>query len=192
MIHTPGSHRAETGEHEIMNSLKLVAAGASSEALALVDGAERRAYLDRVGAGNAALRREVETLPRILEPTRGSARKTGRPHLRRSSGGLLAAMLFVLAGCTTYRTEPPRTTAVVPLLAALQSGKTTRPELEKDWGPPSASLHQGRIVFYRLEGNGNRLRFSEDAGSWERSRHSLVLIFNPTGVLEKSSLVRIR
>ena len=67
-----------------------------------------------------------------------------------------------------------------------------RSELAKDWGPPSASLQQGRIVFYRLEGNGNSLRFSEECGSWTRSRHSLVLIFNSSGILEKSSLVRIR
>ena len=101
-------------------------------------------------------------------------------------------MVLVLAGCTTYRTEPPQATADVPLLAPLQFGKTTRQELETDWGRPSASLQQGRIVFYRLEGHGNRLRFSEEAGSWKRSRHSLVLIFNSTGFLEKSSLVRIR
>ncbi|HEX7618547.1 MAG TPA: hypothetical protein VF480_07505 [Verrucomicrobiae bacterium] len=129
---------------------------------------------------------------RTLEQAWSYAGKTVKPHLRRSGGWLLAAMLLVLAGCTTYRTEPPQLTSNVPFLASLQSGKTTRQELERDWGPPSAKLQQGRIVFYRLEGNGNRLRFSEEAGGWKQSRQSLVLIFNPAGVLEKSSLVRIR
>ena len=105
---------------------------------------------------------------------------------------ILIMLLVVVAGCTTYRTGPPRLTSTVPLLASLHTGKSTREELEKDWGPPAASLEAGRIVFYRLEGNGHRLRFSDEAGNWEKCRHSLVLIFNPTGVLEKSSLVRIK
>jgi len=105
---------------------------------------------------------------------------------------LLAALLLVLAGCTTYRNESPQLTASVPLLASLQCGKTTRQELVNDWGVPAASLKGGRIVFYRLEGNGQRLRFSEEAGTWKESRHSLVLIFDANGVLEKSSFVRIQ
>lgn len=104
----------------------------------------------------------------------------------------LAAVLLGLSGCTTYRTGPPQNLAQVPMLAWLQAGKTTREELRHEWGPPSASLQQGRIVFYRLEGTGNGLRFSTKLGSWERCRHSLVLIFSSTGVLEKSSLVRVR
>ena len=127
-----------------------------------------------------------------LEQAWSSVEKTVKPHLRRSGGCLLAAMLLLLGGCTTYKTGPPQLTSNVPLLAYLQSGKTTRQELERDWGPPAASLQQGRIVFYRLEGNGSRLRFSEEAGGWKQSRQSLVLIFNPVGVLEKSSLVRIQ
>lgn len=125
------------------------------------------------------------------EPVPGCRDKTAS-WLRRCLACLVAAVLPVFVGCTAYRTEPPRTTSSVPLLATLQSGKTTREELQKDWGPQAASLEAGRIVFYRLEGNGNRLRFSEEAGSWKRCRHSLVLIFNPAGVLEKSSLVRIK
>ncbi len=135
---------------------------------------------------------QVERLLRPPELARGSAGKSVRPCLRPSGGWLLAAILLVLAGCTTYRTERPKGTDDVPLLAPLQPGKTTRQELARDWGPPSASLQQGRIVFYRLEGKGNRLRFSEETGSWRRSRHSVVLIFSTTGILEKSSLVRIR
>lgn len=101
-------------------------------------------------------------------------------------------MLLVSAGCTTYRTKAPKATADVPLLASLQAGVTTRQELASDWGPPATSLQQGRIVFYRLEGNGHSLRFSVETGSWRRSRHSVVLIFSANGLLEKSSLVRIQ
>ena len=127
----------------------------------------------------------------IMVTSAGTTGKSVRFHLRWSGGWLSSAILLMLAGCTTFRTEPPKAAADVPLLTPLQSGKTTRQELEKDWGPPSATLHD-RIVFYRLEGNGNGLRFSEETGGWLRSRHSLVLIFNSAGVLDKSSLVRIR
>jgi hypothetical protein len=153
---------------------------------------EQAAFLDRACRGEMRLRPQVETLLRNSEPARGSAGKSVRPPFRRSGGSWLTAILLVLAGCTTYRTEPPKATADVPLLAPLQSRLTTRQELAKEWGPPSASLQQGRIVFYRLEGNGNRLRFSEETGRWRRARHSLVLIFTSTGLLEKSSLTRIR
>ena len=64
----------------------------------------------------------------------------------------LAAVLLGLTGCTTYRTGPPHNLAQVPLLAGLQVGKTTHEELSHEWEPPSASLQQGRFVFYRLEG----------------------------------------
>jgi hypothetical protein len=138
------------------------------------------------------LRQQVETLLRIPRPARDSVGQSGRPFLRWSGGWSLTAIWVVLAGCTTYRTEPPKATADVPLLAPLQSGVTTRQELAKEWGPPSSSLQEGRIVFYRLEGNGHSLRFSEETGNWMRSRHSVVLIFSSTGLLEKSSLVRIR
>ena len=104
----------------------------------------------------------------------------------------LAAVLLGLTGCTTYRTEPPQNPAQVPLLAGLQVGKTTREELRHEWGPPSASLQQGRFVFYRLEGSGNGLRFSMDKNGWYRSNHSLVLIFTSAGILETNSLVRTR
>ena len=104
----------------------------------------------------------------------------------------LGAMLWVLTGCTTYRTQPPQNPAQVPLLAWLQVGKTTRDELRHEWGPPSASLQQGRFVFYRLEGSGNGLRFSLDKNGWYRSNHSLVLIFNSAGILETNSLIRTR
>ncbi len=153
---------------------------------------DRAMFLERACRGETELRRQAETLFRPPQPARDSAGKSVRPRLRWSDGWSLTAILVVLAGCTPYRTEPPKATADVPLLASLQSGITTRRELAKEWGPPSGSLQQERIVFYRLEGNGNRLRFSEETGSWQRSRHSVVLIFSSTGLLEKSSLVRIR
>jgi len=153
---------------------------------------EQAVCLELACRGEIESRQQVEALLHIPAPARDSAGKPVNPRLQRSGGWLLTAILLVLAGCTAYRTEPPQATANVPLLAPLQSGITTRQELAKDWGPPSASLQQGRIVFYRLEGNGNSLRFSEETGSWRRSRHSVVLIFSSTGLLEKSSFVRIR
>ena len=105
---------------------------------------------------------------------------------------VITLIVFLEAGCTSYRTEQPQLTSTVELLAWLQPGKTTRQEVTQEWGFPASSLQTGRIVFYRLAGTGNRLRFSEEAGRWDQGRQSLILIFSPAGVLEKTSLVRIR
>ena len=104
----------------------------------------------------------------------------------------LTGFVLLQAGCTSYRAGPPHLTSTVELLAWLQPGNTTRQEVTQEWGLPAASLQRGHIEFYRLAGKGNRLRFSEEEGRWDQSRQSLVLIFNPAGVLDKSSLVRIR
>ena len=122
----------------------------------------------------------------------GSSDANPESILRKSVICLLVCALLVLASCTTYRTEPPKAISAVPLLASFRPEKTTRQELEKEWGAPSATLQQGRVMFYRLDGNGDRLRFSEEAGAWKHSHHSLVLVFNQAGVLEKSSLIRVR
>lgn len=106
--------------------------------------------------------------------------------------GILLVAGLALAGCTTYRNAPPQPTSNVPLLASLESGKTTRQELELNWGAPASSLQAGRIVFYRLDGSGRRLHFCPNTGEWKLGRQSLVLIFNPAGVLEKSSLIKLR
>ncbi len=67
---------------------------------------------------------------------------------------LLAANV-VLSGCPTYRNAPPQITSTVPLLAALEPGKTTRQKLELSWGAPASTLQEGRIAFYRPEGSGH-------------------------------------
>ena len=127
-----------------------------------------------------------------LSVSRGSPRRRRSGVAAARSALALGAMLLGLTGCTTYRTGPPQNPAQLPLLAWLQVGQTTREELRHEWVPPSASLQQGRFVFYRLEGSGNGLRFSLDRHGWYRSNHSLVLIFNSAGILETNSLVRTR
>jgi hypothetical protein len=150
------------------------------------------------GASSRQLHRDIESQAQDLRSqVQSLLRRVSNRFTACIFGGvdaLLTITLIVLlqAGCTLYRTGPPHLTSTVALLAWLQPGKTTRQEVTQEWGPPAASLQEGRILFYRLEGTDNRLRFSEEAGRWDQSRQSLVLIFNPAAVLDKSSLVRIR
>jgi hypothetical protein len=104
---------------------------------------------------------------------------------------LLLGVLVImgLTGCTAYRTEPPLRAASFELTEFLREGETRYESLEQEWGPP---LQGGRIRFYRLEGKSNKVRFSREGGAWDRSRYSLVLIFDQAGLLERSSIVRVR
>ena len=72
---------------------------------------DRAMFLERACRGETELRRQAETLFRPPQPARDSAGKSVRPRLRWSDGWSLTAILVVLAGCTPYRTEPPKATA---------------------------------------------------------------------------------
>jgi len=99
---------------------------------------------------------------------------------------------LIAEGCTCYQTQPAKATGGTYIFSFLEPGHTTRAELRSEWGPPSASLESGRIDFYRLAGSASFPRFVDEIGPWENTHYSLVLVFNQSGILTNSSLVRVR
>ena len=78
------------------------------------------------------------------------------------------------------------------LLEFITIGQTTRTEVLLNLGNPSASFENEHILTYRIGGNSIDGYFVRDApGSWYETNYSLVLVFDPGGVLEKQSLVRV-
>ena len=100
--------------------------------------------------------------------------------------------LLLIVGCTTYHTKSAKPTAGFGIVSFLRPGDTTREELRKEWGPPAEELLGGRIMFYRLAGRGDSLRFVAERGLWIDSRYNLVVVFNEGGILQKSAMVKVR
>ena len=101
---------------------------------------------------------------------------------------LLAAVLLA-TGCA----RADRPSANPCLLLDLYNGETTREEIFLHFGPPSRTMENERVLFYRLGQNreGDFVREVEDKG-WANIRFSLVLVLNEHGVLQEHSLVRVR
>ena len=119
------------------------------------------------------------------------------PHPRRARIGpihllvlVLVLMGWLMIGCTT--TIPG---ASPNLLAFLHPGETTRQEVVLKLGQPSGTFEQDRILTYRLGEDGQQGYFIVTPKSlmpWSQVRHSLVLVFDARGVLEKQSLVPVQ
>lgn len=78
------------------------------------------------------------------------------------------------------------------LLEFMTIGQTTRTEVLLHLGKPSASFENEHILTYRIGGDSVDGYFVRDAaGSWYETNYSLVLVFDPGGVLETRSLVRV-
>ena len=78
------------------------------------------------------------------------------------------------------------------LLEFMSIGQTTRTEVLLHLGKPSASFENEHILTYRIGGDSVDGYFVRDAaGSWYETNYSLVLVFDPGGVLETRSLVRV-
>ena len=103
---------------------------------------------------------------------------------------LATATLLVLAqGCATVNKPPPDPL----LLNFLQDGQTKREDIVLRFGPPSRTLEQERVLFYRLGQNGKGYFIRELRNeNWADVRHSLVLVLDEHGVLQKHSLVSVR
>jgi hypothetical protein len=107
-------------------------------------------------------------------------------------GGLI---LLLLLGCAT-----PGPVGPVPdkgLLDFLEDGKTTKEMAFEKLGQPSGTYENGRILTYRIGNEEGKGYYIEGAGSsgqmlFKKSKHSLVLIFNDNGILERHSLVSVR
>ena len=79
------------------------------------------------------------------------------------------------------------------LLNFLREGQTKREDIALRFGPPSRTLEQERVLFYRL-GQNQKGYFIREARyeNWAEVRHSLVLVLDEQGVLQKHSLVPVR
>lgn len=107
--------------------------------------------------------------------------------------GVVLAMF--LAGCAT---APPIDRS--DLLGFLVDGSTAKTEVLSKLGLPSATFAEEEIFTYRLEYESKSKGYwvvgrETDASPWpiwSRANHSLVLVFNNQGVLEKHSLVNIK
>jgi hypothetical protein len=109
----------------------------------------------------------------------------------RASGLLLVAVLAgLLAGCATIVTRP----ADPHLLDCLRDGQSTKEAVVLKLGQPSAILESGRILTYRVGQEKDRGYYLRDASAtnWFELKFSLVLVFDPSEVLERHSLVEVR
>lgn len=106
----------------------------------------------------------------------------------------LALALPLLAGCTT----PPR--GQHDLLDFVVDGKTPCALVEERLGSPAASLEEGRICMYRIGEDSNGYTVgqpyadttSQGPGFWSGLRYSFVVVCDPSGTVERHSLVPVK
>lgn len=96
----------------------------------------------------------------------------------------------LLVGCATTVTLP----ADPHLLDFLRDGQSTKETVVLKLGQPSAVLESGRILTYRVGQEKDRGCFLREASTtnWLELKFSLVLVFDPSEVLERHSLVEVR
>jgi len=96
--------------------------------------------------------------------------------------------LGVLAGCST-----PGFSGNRALLDFLRDGTITRAQVVEQLGEPSAQLRADRILTYRIVGSESEgYALWAPHAPWPEARHSLVLVFDEQGVLQRHALVKIR
>ena len=113
---------------------------------------------------------------------------------------LLASLLFLAGGCAT----PPIPGASPILLDFLRNGGTTRPQVILALGEPSAAFENETILTYRIGEDPAQGRFVitprllmhdlriGQPSTWQGVRYSLVLVFDPQGVLRQHKLVPVQ
>jgi hypothetical protein len=99
-----------------------------------------------------------------------------------------------LIGCSSYIAplDPNRTRSWLPFLI---EGKTTKEEVLNRLGTPVNQYEDGSIVSYILRENLNsQLQVGETGSSrdWKPEIYNLVLVFGPTEILERYSIVHVR
>jgi len=101
----------------------------------------------------------------------------------------VATMVLLAQACATVDKPSPDP----HLLNFLREGQTKREDIALRFGPPSRTLEQERVLFYRL-GQNQKGYFIREARyeNWAEVRHSLVLVLDEQGVLQKHSLVPLR
>ena len=100
-------------------------------------------------------------------------------------------LFLLMTGCNS----PPDNGRAVSL-DFLTPGTTSRAEVIKHLGPPSARFERGGILTYRII---RRPEYTSDyavprcpGGSWGAVKYSLVLTFDSQDVLQKDALVEVR
>jgi len=103
---------------------------------------------------------------------------------------MLVLLAGLLAGCATTATLP----ADPHLLDFLRDGQSTKETVVLKLGQPSTVLESGRILTYRVGQEKDRGYFVREASAtnWFELKFSLVLVFDPSEVLERHSLVEVR
>ncbi len=77
------------------------------------------------------------------------------------------------------------------LLGFVQDGSTRRDEVVTRLGAASASYESSRILAYRLAADAGGL-YLVQVQDWSGICHSLILVFDDTGLLRRHALVRTR
>jgi hypothetical protein len=110
--------------------------------------------------------------------------------MRISQWILVTLLAGLLAGCVTTATPP----ADPHLLDFLQDGQSTKEAVVLKLGQPSAVLESGRVLTYRLGQEKARGYFLREASTtnWFELKFSFVLVFDPSEVLARHSLVEVR
>jgi hypothetical protein len=118
-----------------------------------------------------------------------------RVHLFVDQSMKLFWMIIVLGavGCSSYVAplEPQTTRSWLPFLI---EGRTSKEEVLNRLGTPFSEYEDGNISVYILRENLNSQLQVSDFGrsDWNPEIYNLVLVFGPTKIVEKYSLVRVR
>jgi len=104
-------------------------------------------------------------------------------------------LAVLLAGCAT--SAPPK--GRPDLLDFLVDGQSTRTEILTTLGQPAGRFEADHVITYRLgcepKNRGYYVveREARLSGwpTWTQAKFSLVLVFDPSGVLQKHSLVKV-
>jgi hypothetical protein len=107
---------------------------------------------------------------------------------------MIAGLVVTVAACSSYVAplEPDTTRSRLPFLI---EGRTTKEEILNRLGIPAKEYEGGRIVSYILRENINSQLQVADTGfrrNWNSEIYNLVVVFGPTEILERYSLVRVR
>lgn len=101
---------------------------------------------------------------------------------------ILVLVGFLSVSCASQKQQGDPT-----LLNFITDGQTTRSEVLLRLGQPAASFESERVLTYRISGDTASGYSVRDApGTWSETNYSLVLLFQPSGILEAHSLVPVR
>ena len=112
------------------------------------------------------------------------------------TGKTFLVFFLLLGACSTYVAKVDEESAA-RLLNFVRDGQTTRQEVTARLGEPHQSFETGRIVTYVITDADGSLTLLESYHASHQTTpdtglYHLVLVFGPTAVLERHSLVRVR